>query len=59
MDCILASSLVLLGGIAFSAVVGLTTEFVFTARGHKPTNYLAVWRARRQSHKEKVVKQSS
>ena len=48
MDCTLANSFVLLGGIAFSALVGLTTESVLSARGYKPTNHLAAWRTRRQ-----------
>lgn len=48
MDCTVTSSFVLLGGIAFSALVGSTTESVLSARGYKPTNHLAVWRAKRQ-----------
>lgn len=57
MDCTLPSSIVLLGGIAFGALAGFITESVLTARVYKPTNHLAVWRARQQSRKTMPVSQ--
>ena len=57
MDCTLASSLILFGGVAFGALAGFTTESILTARGYKPKNNLAIWRAKWQSRKFTTVPQ--
>lgn len=55
MDCTLASNVIVFGGVAFGALVGYTTEYILTAKGYKPTNYLAKWRAKWQSRKAKAT----
>ena len=55
MDCTLASNVILFGGIALGAFAGYATENLLTAKGYKPTNYLAKWRAKWQSRKAKAT----
>ena len=48
MDCTLASSIILFGGVAFGALVGFITEHFLVSRGlYKPTNHFAIWQAKR------------
>lgn len=57
MDCTLASSIILFGGVAFGALAGFTAESILTARGYKPTNHIAIWRAKWQNRKATPVPQ--
>lgn len=47
MNCALASNVIVFGGISFGAFVGYTTENILTAKGYKPTKYLAKWQSRK------------
>ena len=58
MDCTLASSIILFGGVAFGALAGFTTEYILTARGYKPTNHFAKWRAKWENRKVETVPQT-
>lgn len=55
MDCTLASNVIVFGGVAFGALVGYATEHILTARGYKPTDYLAKWRVKWRSREAKAA----
>ncbi len=60
MDCTLASSIILFGGVAFGALVGFTTEHLLVSRGlYKPTNHFAIWQVKRQSRRAIALSQTA
>ncbi len=60
MDCTLASSIILFGGVAFGALVGFTTEHILVSRGlYKPTNHFAIWQAKRRGRRAMTLPQTA